>query len=78
MFAVLVRLLVFFPVGVLVGFFWFVLLFGFPVWLMIILVAVVGSIVSLGVNALLGWLLPRYVRDCVRADARRAEMYQGW
>lgn len=76
--SVLIRLLIFFPVGLMVCFFSFLLLAGFQLWLMIVLVAAFGLVLSLSANALLGLLLPWHVRCCARADARRAEMYQGW
>ena len=76
---VLVRLTVFFPVVFLVGFVWFVLLIDFPLWAVIVLVALFGLVQCLVAHVLLGKLLPWHVRARIREDARRAELYQqGW
>ena len=76
---VLLRLVVFFPVVCLVPFVWFVLLIGFPLWFVIVLVSLFALVLGLVAHFLLNLLLPAYVRHCLRAEARRAEMYQqGW
>ncbi len=69
----LIRLVVFFALGLLVVFVWSVLLLGLPLWFVVVVVALFGVVLALIVSFLLDRLLPLYVRSCVRAEARRTE-----
>ncbi len=74
----LIRLVMFFSLALLVIFVWCMLLLKFPLWFVIVLVTLFGIVLALIASVLLERLLPWHVRCCVRAEARRAEMYQGW